>query len=750
MNQHEIFIQDELQPNPMTPPNPATYKAFLDVYENRILILEPPSSNKKEQRLDSNVLYTKAKRVFVIDKILGRGVSGNVFLCKEEDPSSGEPKGTMAVKVISLPTGALIPKVRDEYELMKGMHHENIIQVYDYYEMMSSLQPGALFTMKYYENGDLRKFAEECEKQNSKKISIHWIYDFIYQMASVLSFIHQRNVIHRDLKPENIFLEENSEHTCKIVLGDFGLAREFTKSQGLFSQVGTTLYWSPEIASNDEYGSETDIWSLGCVCYELMTLKSKQVERVVTLRQEGALINDMLNRYPHEVPLLELIVKMLNKNREDRPTAEDILNQPYMVRFAQLKQICEYIVQKLHRNLMELQKQKEFEQCIQIRDLLLGIQKLRNTTSDSDELRVMLYNAYILLGERLPEHFDLRPKKPKHTETTIQESPRKRKGGIASLAHPINPLPPSTSPRFRATVAGDQGSADQYESSGLADNDELAPPSDQENKTSQTLEVDIDANVVRKRSASKGNILTQLKGLVGYAPQVKRDNITIKPPNPKNFHHDYHIGFDDKNQINGTYPKSFEKALSYMVGADQNDASDSASSPAITPPENDSPTRGILHRRSTSLFNNFEHAPKETSDLPTLPTSPESHKARSATVTTVSPPYTPPCTPPIRKPLPSIKTAMTNSLTPSTPSNSEILKISPRFEKKNGKYHPQSDHTVETPPPRSTQEDENGVPLGAFRLLADLKQDALDNYIEEACNSPTVSRRKQRGGGQQN
>jgi len=77
-------------------------------------------------------------------------------------------------------------------------------------------------------------------------------------------------ILHRDLKPGNIFLDTNSN----VKIGDFGLARVMNgESQFAYTHVGTPYYMSPEQINDSKYNEQSDIWSLGCIIYELAALK---------------------------------------------------------------------------------------------------------------------------------------------------------------------------------------------------------------------------------------------------------------------------------------------------------------------------------------------------------------------------------------------------------------------------------------------------------------------------------------------
>lgn len=85
-----------------------------------------------------------------------------------------------------------------------------------------------------------------------------------------LEYIHGRKVIHRDLKTQNIFLTGNNT----VKLGDFGISKVLENTNGLaMTVVGTPYYMSPEVCQNQPYTYKSDVWALGCVLYELCTLK---------------------------------------------------------------------------------------------------------------------------------------------------------------------------------------------------------------------------------------------------------------------------------------------------------------------------------------------------------------------------------------------------------------------------------------------------------------------------------------------
>mgnify|MGYP001947946731 CR=1 FL=1 len=88
-------------------------------------------------------------------------------------------------------------------------------------------------------------------------------------MARAVKHVHDKGFVHLDIKPTNFFVTR--QHRVK--LGDFGLARVMShESQFAFTHVGTPYYMSPEQINEQKYNEKCDIWSLGCILYELCAL----------------------------------------------------------------------------------------------------------------------------------------------------------------------------------------------------------------------------------------------------------------------------------------------------------------------------------------------------------------------------------------------------------------------------------------------------------------------------------------------
>lgn len=122
--------------------------------------------------------------------------------------------------------------------------------------------------MEFADGGDLYQKILENQQRNSI-IPEREIWQMVGQMISGLKALHDKNILHRDLKCANIFL--NRDGTVK--LGDLNVSKVAKYGGLLFTQTGTPYYASPEVWKDQPYDNKSDIWSLGCMIYEMVCLQ---------------------------------------------------------------------------------------------------------------------------------------------------------------------------------------------------------------------------------------------------------------------------------------------------------------------------------------------------------------------------------------------------------------------------------------------------------------------------------------------
>jgi serine/threonine protein kinase len=191
---------------------------------------------------------------YVIIRKLGRGGAGIVYLAR--DPYI---RRNVAIKISPTSTDKARERFLVEAQSAGQFNHPNIVSVYD----VGVQDDFCYLTMEYIEGSTL---AEYCIKEHL--LPSHKVGEIVLSVCSALNYSHRRGVIHRDIKPANIMLDK--EDNTKIT--DFGVAQmtENTAISGIF---GTPSYMSPEQVKEESIGFQSDIFSLGCVFYELLTGK---------------------------------------------------------------------------------------------------------------------------------------------------------------------------------------------------------------------------------------------------------------------------------------------------------------------------------------------------------------------------------------------------------------------------------------------------------------------------------------------
>ena len=179
--------------------------------------------------------------------------------------------------------------------------------------------------MEYADNGDLYKKILEYKQ---KKIYFEEIdiWKIFIQLVKGLKALHDLQILHRDLKSANVFLFKDGH----AKLGDLNVSKVAKRGLG-YTQTGTPYYASPEIWKDLPYDNKSDIWSLGCVLYEMITLhppfRSKNMDELYKKVLSGD-IGNLPEKYSND--LYEVVLLMMKVNSNKRPNCNDILNNTFI------------------------------------------------------------------------------------------------------------------------------------------------------------------------------------------------------------------------------------------------------------------------------------------------------------------------------------------------------------------------------------------------------------------------------------
>jgi len=179
--------------------------------------------------------------------------------------------------------------------------------------------------MEYADKGDLLQKIKQFKKIGSLMDEVD-IWKIFIQMTKGLKALHDLQILHRDLKSANIFLF--SDGSAKI--GDLNVSKVVHYGMGV-TQTGTPYYASPEVWENEAYDSKSDIWSLGCVTYEMITLhppfRAEDMEGLYNKVIKGE-YPKISNKYSND--MAQMIDWLLQVKPQDRPTCLSILKHPYV------------------------------------------------------------------------------------------------------------------------------------------------------------------------------------------------------------------------------------------------------------------------------------------------------------------------------------------------------------------------------------------------------------------------------------
>ncbi|KAM3822352.1 serine/threonine-protein kinase Nek11 isoform 3-T3 [Vipera latastei] len=253
---------------------------------------------------------------------LGCGSFGTVYLIS--DKKAKEEEQLKVLKEISV--GSLKPnetvEANLEAQLLSRLDHPAIVKFY------TSFVEGGSFCIitEYCEGRDL-DFKIQEYKRSRKVFPESQIVEWFIQLLLGVNYLHERRILHRDLKAKNIFLKNNL-----VKIGDFGVSRLLMGSCDLATTfIGTPFYMSPEALQHHGYDTKSDIWSLGCILYEICCLNHAFTGHSflsIVLKIVESKTPSLPDNFPRELDAV--LHSMLNKDPSLRPSAAEILRTSYI------------------------------------------------------------------------------------------------------------------------------------------------------------------------------------------------------------------------------------------------------------------------------------------------------------------------------------------------------------------------------------------------------------------------------------
>mmetsp|Transcript_12043 Transcript_12043/g.18075 ORF Transcript_12043/g.18075 Transcript_12043/m.18075 type:complete len:614 (+) Transcript_12043:2-1843(+) len=255
---------------------------------------------------------------YQLGEVIGKGTYGKAYRAERRSDGTVCIIKNIDVSDMSVEEGR---RVEQEAQLLEKLRHPHIVA---HLETFTHNRRNVCIVMEYCANGDLEQL---IKRQRGRLLNRTTILALFSQLCLALEHVHANRIVHRDLKPANLLLSASNN----LKLGDFGISTELQRSGQLAkTTIGTPIYMAPELLLEKSYDYKVDLWSTGCVLYEICRLKKAFFARSI-----ASLVHLVLHGSPPELESLSsdfrtLVSDLLAKDPERRPDISQVLSLPYV------------------------------------------------------------------------------------------------------------------------------------------------------------------------------------------------------------------------------------------------------------------------------------------------------------------------------------------------------------------------------------------------------------------------------------
>ncbi|XP_061465054.1 myosin light chain kinase, smooth muscle isoform X1 [Rhineura floridana] len=221
---------------------------------------EGSDDEEKETEVDYQTvtinMEQKVSDSYSVEERLGSGKFGQVFRLVEKKTGK-----VWAGKFFKAYSAKDKENIRQEISIMNCLHHPKLVQCVDAFEEKANI----VMVLELVSGGELfeRIIDEDFELTERECIK------YMKQISEGVQYIHKQGIVHLDLKPENIMCVNKTGTRIKLI--DFGLARRLENAGSLKVLFGTPEFVAPEVINYEPIGYATDMWSIGVICYILVS-----------------------------------------------------------------------------------------------------------------------------------------------------------------------------------------------------------------------------------------------------------------------------------------------------------------------------------------------------------------------------------------------------------------------------------------------------------------------------------------------
>ncbi|XP_060035087.1 serine/threonine-protein kinase PLK4 isoform X2 [Erinaceus europaeus] len=256
---------------------------------------------------------------FKVGNLLGKGSFAGVY--RAVSIRTGLEVAIKMIDKKAMYKAGMVQRVQNEVKIHCQLKHPSILELYNYFEDSNYVY----LVLEMCHNGEMNRFLKGRVKPFSENEARH----FMHQITTGMLYLHSHGILHRDLTLSNLLLTRN----MNVKIADFGLATQLQlPHEKHYTLCGTPNYISPEIATRGAHGLESDVWSLGCMLYTLLTGRPPFDTDTVRNTLNKVVLAD------YHVPAFlsreakDLIQKLLRRNPADRLSLSSVLDHPFMSR----------------------------------------------------------------------------------------------------------------------------------------------------------------------------------------------------------------------------------------------------------------------------------------------------------------------------------------------------------------------------------------------------------------------------------
>lgn len=309
------------------------------------------------------------KKNYELQARIGEGTYATVYKARRLSDSE-----SVAVKIINVfkMNRKKIENALNEVRIICAIDHPNVVGYHEAF--LDEHNKDLYIVMEYVGGGDLNDRIRLL-KQSKSFLPEKLLWKYAIQIMQGLKALHDRKIIHRDIKPGNIFV---SEDLLTLKIGDLNVSKIMRNRAMTATVIGTPYYLAPEIWKNAMYDYRCDVFSFGCVLYEVSALRVPfQGNSIAELfkKIEYSKVPNLPKQY--STGYFDFILLCLTRNMRQRPTVEKLLRSPAVVR---RKMMCKDVVFDDRHTPKKALEHMRVKDLSRLKQILPGLKSMRSNS----------------------------------------------------------------------------------------------------------------------------------------------------------------------------------------------------------------------------------------------------------------------------------------------------------------------------------------------------------------------------------